>query len=461
MPAMVRGIAVAAVAALLCGQVSSAYAQAGKLPILRDAETEELLRDYARPILKAAGLQRQNVEIVIINSRDFNAFVADGRRIFINYGALLDSATPNQIIGVLAHESGHIAGGHLARIRETLASAQTAALVALLVGAAALGAGAATNAQGIGQAAPGIIMGPQEVIRRTLLSYQRSQEEAADRAAVSYLNATGQSANGMLATFARFQQQQLFLTQQVDPYLLSHPTAANRIAQLETLAKASPYFNKKDSPELQHRHDMMRAKISGFFEKPEVVARRYPQSNHSLPAQYARAMSYYRWGNVRAAVAQADALIAAEPRNPYFYELKGQILLESGRAKEAIAPLRRAVELSKGTALIRMLLGQALVQGSQDKEDAEEAIRELRFALQREPNASFGHRQLAVAYARTGDRANADLSAAYAAFNDADFKAAKTLAIRAQRSFKVGTPGWLRADDIVKFEVPKVSNNNR
>lgn len=461
MPAMVRGIALAAVAALLCGQVSSAYAQAGKLPILRDAETEELLRDYARPILKAAGLQRQNVEIVIINSRDFNAFVADGRRIFINYGALLDSATPNQIIGVLAHESGHIAGGHLARIRETLASAQTAALVALLVGAAALGAGAATNAQGIGQAAPGIIMGPQEVIRRTLLSYQRSQEEAADRAAVSYLNATGQSANGMLATFARFQQQQLFLTQQVDPYLLSHPTAANRIAQLETLAKASPYFNKKDSPELQHRHDMMRAKISGFFEKPEVVARRYPQSNHSLPAQYARAMSYYRWGNVRAAVAQADALIAAEPRNPYFYELKGQILLESGRAKEAIAPLRRAVELSKGTALIRMLLGQALVQGSQDKEDAEEAIRELRFALQREPNASFGHRQLAVAYARTGDRANADLSAAYAAFNDADFKAAKTLAIRAQRSFKVGTPGWLRADDIVKFEVPKVSNNNR
>jgi predicted Zn-dependent protease len=461
MPAMVRGIALAAVAALLCGQVSSACAQAGKLPILRDAETEELLRDYARPILKAAGLQRQNVEIVIINSRDFNAFVADGRRIFINYGALLDSATPNQIIGVLAHESGHIAGGHLARIRETLASAQTAALVALLVGAAALGAGAATNAQGIGQAAPGIIMGPQEVIRRTLLSYQRSQEEAADRAAVSYLNATGQSANGMLATFARFQQQQLFLTQQVDPYLLSHPTAANRIAQLETLAKASPYFNKKDSPELQHRHDMMRAKISGFFEKPEVVARRYPQSNHSLPAQYARAMSYYRWGNVRAAVAQADALIAAEPRNPYFYELKGQILLESGRAKEAIAPLRRAVELSKGTALIRMLLGQALVQGSQDKEDAEEAIRELRFALQREPNASFGHRQLAVAYARTGDRANADLSAAYAAFNDADFKAAKTLAIRAQRSFKVGTPGWLRADDIVKFEVPKVSNNNR
>ncbi|MBX3514035.1 MAG: M48 family metallopeptidase [Xanthobacteraceae bacterium] len=461
-PAMARrGIAVAAVAALLCGQAGSAYAQAGKLPILRDAETEELLRDYARPVLKAAGLQQQNVEIVIINSREFNAFVADGRRIFINYGALLDAATPNQIIGVLAHESGHIAGGHLARIRETLASAQTAALVALLIGAAALGAGAATNAQGIGQAAPGIIMGPQEVIRRTLLSYQRSQEEAADRAAVSYLNATGQSANGMLATFARFQQQQLFLTQQVDPYLLSHPTATNRIAQLESLAKASPYFNKKDPPELQHRHDMMRAKISGFFEKPEVVARRYPSSNHSLPAQYARAMSNYRWGNVRAAVAQADALIATEPRNPYFHELKGQILLESGRAKEAIAPLRRAVELSRGTALIRMLLGQALVQGSQDKADAEEAIRELRFALQREPNASFGHRQLAVAYARTGDRANADLSSAYAAFNNGDFKAAKTLAIRAQRSFKVGTPGWLRADDIVKFEVPKVKNSNR
>ncbi len=451
-----RGIALVAAAAILFGHAGQALAQQGKLPVLRDAETEELLRDYTRPILKAAGLSQQNIEVVIINSREFNAFVADGRRIFVNYGALYESTTPNQIIGVLAHETGHIAGGHLSRIREQLASAQTAAIIAMILGAAALGAGAASGqGNNIGQAAPGLIMGPQEVIRRTLLSYQRSQEEAADRAAVTYLNATGQSARGMIETFGRFAQQQLFIKQQIDPYLLSHPTAQNRIAQLERIAQTSPHYNKKDAPELQFRHDMMRAKIAGYFEKPDALARRYSPSNNSLPAQYARAMSSYRWGNVGAAVRQVDALIAAQPNNPYFHELKGQVLLESGRAREAVAPLRKAVELSRGTALIRMMLGQALVQGG-GKEDAQEAIRELRFALQREPNVSFGHRQLAVAYARAGDRANADLSAAYAAFNDGDFKAAKTLATRAQNSFKTGTPGWLRADDILKFEVPKL-----
>lgn len=451
-----RGTAAVVAAAMLFVHTGGALAQQGSLPVLRDAESEELLRDYMRPLLKAAGLSQQKIEVVIINSREFNAFVADGRRIFVNYGALFESTTPNQIIGVLAHETGHIAGGHLARIRDQLASAQTAAIIAMVLGAAALGAGAATGARGVGEAAPGVIMGPQEVIRRTLLSYQRGQEEAADRAAITYLNATGQSSRGMIETFARFQQQQLFITQQVDPYLLSHPTATNRIAQLETLARASPHYNKKDSPELQHRHDMMRAKIAGYFEKPEALARRYPPSNNSMPAQYARAMSYYRWGNVGAALRQTDALIAVQPNNPYFHELKGQVLLESGRARDAIAPLRRAVELSKGTALIRMMLGQALVQGG-NRDDAQEAIRELRFALQSEPNVAFAHRSLARAYEISGDRANADLSAAYAAFNDGDFRAAKTLATRAQRSFKVGTPGWLRADDILKFEIPKIS----
>jgi predicted Zn-dependent protease len=457
-PRWKRAVATLASVSVLLTHAGATFAQQGpKLPLLRDTETEELLRDYMRPVLKAAGLAQQNIEVVIINSKEYNAFVADARRIFVNYGAIYDSTTPNQIIGVLAHETGHIAGGHLSRLREQLANAQTAAIIALVLGAAALGAGAATgNSREIGQAAPGIIMAPGEIIRRTMLSYIRTQEEAADRAAITYLNATGQSARGLLETFSRFSQQQLFLTQTVDPYLLSHPTAQNRIAQLETLAQSSPHFNKKDPPELQFRHDMVRAKLAGYFDRPEAVARRYPQSNNSLPAQYARVMSSYRWSNIRAALAQVDGLIAAQPRNPYFHELKGQILLESGRAKEALAPLRQAVELSKGAPLIRMMLGQALVQGSASAEDAQEAIRELRFALQREPNAAFGHRQLAIAYSRIGDRSNADLSGATAAFNEGDFPAAKTMATRAQRSFPTGSPGWLRADDIIKYQPPKL-----
>ena len=458
---LTRAFAVVLAVVVFAAQQHAAFAQQRRgLPVLRDAETEELLRDYTRPILKAAGLAQQNIEVVIINSRDFNAFVADGRRIFVNYGALYDSTTPNQIIGVLAHETGHIAGGHLSRLREQLANAQTAAILMMLLGAAALAGGAVAGARGsdIGQAAPGVILGPSEVIRRTLLSYQRSQEEAADRAAVTFLNATGQSSIGMIQTFSRFAQQQLFVTQQIDPYLLSHPTAQNRIAQLESLAQSSPYYNKKDPPELQFRHDMMRAKISGFFDKPDVVMRRYPPSNASLPAQYARAISAYRWGNLKHAQELIDRLIQQMPRNPYFYELKGQALLEAGRAREAIAPLRQAVELSRGAPLIRMMLGQALVQ-SNDNSFADEAIRELRFALQREPNAPIGHRQLAIAYARTGDRANADLASATASFNEGDFKTAKLLAPRAQTQFKYGTRGWPRADDIVKFQPPKLTKN--
>jgi predicted Zn-dependent protease len=457
-PRWKRAVAALAAASLIAVHSGEALAQQGKLPVLRDAETEELLRDYMRPILKAAGLAQQNIEVVIINSKEFNAFVVDARRIFVNYGAIYDSTTPNQIIGVLAHETGHIAGGHLARLRDEIANAQTAAIIALIAGAAAIGAGAASGqGSNIGQAAPGIIMAPQEIIRRTLLSYVRTQEEAADRAAITYLNATGQSGRGMLETFSRFSQQQLFLTQQVDPYLLSHPTAQNRIALLESLVQKSPHYDKKDPPELQFRHDMVRAKMAGYFDRPEAVLRRYPPSNNSLPAQYARAMSAYRWGNIRSAVTLIDAMIAAQPRNPYFHELKGQILLESGRAKDAIPPLRQAVELSKGAAIIRMALGQALVQSGGSKEDAQEAIRELRFALQREPNVAFGHRNIAIAYARIGDRANADLSGATAAFNDGDFIAARTLATRAQRTFPTGSPGWLRADDIIKFQPPKLN----
>ena len=459
---MRRATALAAAGAVLLAQAPlPARAQAGGkgLPVIRDAEIEELLRDYTRPILKAAGLTKQNIEVVIINDRAFNAFVADGRRIFVNLGALYDAVTPNQIIGVLAHESGHIAGGHLARMREQLATAQTAAIIAMLLAAGGVAASAASGRGSIaGEAAPGLMMAPQEIIRRTLLSYARSQEESADRAAVNFLNATQQSARGMLETFQRFADQGLFLSRQVDPYLMTHPMARERISQLETIAKQSPYFDRTDPPALQARHEMMRAKLVGFVDRPEMVLRRYPPSNHSLPARYARAISAYRYANTRDAIAQIDALIAEQPNNPYFHELKGQALLESGKARDAIAPLRRAVQLSNGAPLIRMLLGQALVQTG-DPQYAEEAIRELLVALQREPNASLGLRELAVAYSRKGDQANAALSAAQAAFNDGDFRTARQLATRARTGFSQGTPGWLRADDIVNFKPPKLGQN--
>ena len=428
-----------------------AAAQEGKgPPVLRDTEAEQLLRDYTRPILKAAGLEKQNIQIVIINDSVFNAFVADGRRIFVNYGAIMQSETPNQLIGVLAHETGHLAGGHLAKMREQIAHAQTQLIIAMLLGAGAVVAGARSGNSngGLTNAGAAALSAPAEVIQRSLLSYARQQEENADRAGVKFLTATGQSPKGMYETFKRFSNDSLFAAHNADPYVQSHPMPVERVAALEGLARTSPYWDKKDDPTLQMRHDMVRAKISAFMERMDTVYRRYPLSDNSLPARYAHAIATYRHGELGDALAKIDALIQLQPSNPYFYELRGQALLEGGKPAEAIAPLRRAVQLSNNAPLIEMLLGQALV-GTDNKAYTEEAIAILRAAVSRETEAPLGFTQLAMAYGRKGDYAEADLASAQAAYLRGDSKTARDLASRAKTRFAIGTPGWVKADDIV------------
>jgi predicted Zn-dependent protease len=447
-----------AVAITLVAAPQVALAQEQKLAILRDTETEQLLRDYSRPILHVAGLEKQNIQVTIINEAVFNAFVADGHRIFINHGALLQSETPNQIIGVLAHETGHLAGGHLARLREQLATAQTQMIIAMLLGAGALAAGAirgglSSGNTGLADAGAAALSGPQNMILRSLLSYQRQQEESADRAGVKFLTATGQSAKGMYDTFKRFTNDSLFSARGADPYYMSHPMPAERVAALEEIARTSPYWDKKDDPALQLRHDMMRAKISGFLERPDTVYRRYPLSNTSLPARYAHAISTYLHGDLNNALTQIDSLIQTQPNNPYFYELRGQALTDGGKPAEAIPALRKAVALSNNAPLIEILLGQALV-GADNKAYTEEAINILRNAMARETEQPIGYIQLAMAFARKGDLAEADLASAQAAFLRGDNKTAKDLASRAKTRFAVGTPGWVKADDIVSAKLP-------
>ncbi|MBU6456019.1 MAG: M48 family metallopeptidase [Bradyrhizobium sp.] len=419
-------------------------------PVIRDTETEQLLRDYTRPILRVAGLEKQNIQVVIINDSAFNAFVADGRRIFVNYGAIMQSETPNQLIGVLAHETGHLAGGHLAKMREQIAHAQTQLIIAMLLGAGAVVAGARAGSSngGLANAGAAALSAPQSIIQHSLLSYQRQQEENADRAGVKFLTETGQSPKGMYETFKRFSNDSLFASHGADPYLQSHPMPADRVAALEGLARSSPYWDKKDDPALQMRHNMVRAKISAFMEKPDTVYRRYPLSDTSMPARYAHAIATYRHGDLRDALIQIDALIQMQPANPYFYELRGQALLEGGKPAEAIAPLRRAVQLSHNAPLIEMLLGQALV-GTDNKAYTDEAITILRAAVSRETEAPLGYTQLAMAYGRKGDYAEADLASAQAAYLRGDNKTARELAARAKTRFAIGTPGWVRADDIV------------
>jgi predicted Zn-dependent protease len=452
-----RPIAVAVSLALIASHwgaaISPAQAQRrGGPPIVRDAEIEQLLREYTQPILKSAGLAQQNIQVVIINSRAFNAFVADGRRIFVNAGTIMEADTPNQVIGVLAHETAHIAGGHLSRLREELRAATTQSIIALLLGAGAMVAAGRSGGSG-GQVGMAALTAPQAAIQNTLLAYVRSQEDAADRGGVRFLNATGQSAKGMYETFKRLADQILYISGQMDPYMQSHPLPAERVRALEGLAKASPHWDKQDPPALQARHDLARAKLYGFIDPRDGVARRYPISDQSLPARYARAIAMYRFGNVPGAIQQIDALIQAQPQNPYFHELKGQALLEAGRPADAIAPLRRAVQLAPNPALIQIMLGQALV-ASNNKAYAEEAVTLLETASRREPESPEAYDQMALAYGRKGDLARADLASAQAQFARGDLKTARALASRAKSRFAVGSPGWVKADDIATYKAP-------
>src|SRR5579871_2916407 len=450
--AMVSAFAIAA--AHVPVMVAPARAQEEKgLPLIRDAEIEQLLRDYTRPVLRAAGLGQRNIRVVIINDRAFNAFVIDAKRIFVNTGALMDAETPNQIIGVLAHETGHIAGGHLSKLRSELSNAETAMIIAMLLGVGAVAA-SATSRGNVGGNPMAAIAGPQSMILRSLLAYQRQQEEQADRAGVNFLTQSGQSAKGMYDTFKRFADQQLFAGQHADPYLQSHPMAAERISALAEVARSNPYWDKKDPPELQQRHDLVRAKLFGYLDQPDTLVRRYPLSNTSLPARYARAISSYRHSDLRAALGQIDSLIQAQPNNPYFYELKGQALVESGRGREAIAPLRYAIAHAPDPTLIHVLLGQALIEAN-DPALVAEAVSNLRQALASDQEIPDAYDHLAIAYGRKGDFADADLASAQAAFNRGNLPTARQLASRAKGEFAIGSPGWVKADDIASFKPPQ------
>lgn len=423
---------------------SSAHAQG----VIRDAEIEQLLREYSAPILRAAGLGQQNVRMVIINDRSFNAFVADGRRIFINTGTLSDAATPNEVIGVIAHETGHIAGGHLAKMRDELRNASTQSILATVLGVGAMIAAARSGSPNAASAGAAAATAPGEFIRRNLLSYVRQQEEQADRAGVKFLAATGQSPKGMYECFKRLADQLLFAARGADPYLQSHPMPAERVEALAAIARTSPTWDKKDSPELQLRHDMMRAKLSGFTERADTVARRYPLSDTSLPARYARAIAAYRHSDMRGALVQIESLMQAQPNNPYFHELKGQALLESGQPAAAVAPLRRAVQLAPAPALIQVMLAQALI-ASKDAKGSDEAVTLLRSVINKEPESSDAYTQLAMAYGQKGNLAEADLASALAAVTRGDSRTARDLATRAKTRFPVGSPGWVKADDIL------------
>ncbi|MEZ5856879.1 MAG: M48 family metalloprotease [Hyphomicrobiaceae bacterium] len=445
-------MAASAAAVALAFASTMPRAQAQYLSFIRDTEVERLLTDYAQPIFKSAGLASQNISIRIVKHVSFNAFVLDGQNVDIHTGALMQSETPNQVIGVIAHETGHIVGGHLAQLRDRIARDQTKSLLIKILGIGLMVAGGGSGTSGAGT---GILLGGDQLLMRSLLADRRAQESSADQAGLRFLNATRQSGKGMLETFERFAQQEYISASGAtqDAFVRSHPVAANRLAQLRERVSQSPFANTKDTPALQLRHDLMRAKLAGYLEQPNIVMNRYRRSGDTLPARYARTIATFFKTGINAALPEVDRLIAENPKNPYFHELKADFLMRSGRSREAIAPLRTALKLLGNAPLISVRLAQAL-DAETDPASVNESIRLARKSLATDENPQ-AYRLLASAYAKQNKLPQADLSIAEAHFLEGNIKRAKIFAQRAQRGLKPGSPEGLRAGDIVNYKAPK------
>lgn len=436
------------VATLVCWEFGASVARAQGLPLIRDSEIEDTIRSWADPLFQAARLDPASVRLLIVNDNTLNAFVAGGQNLFLNSGLLTAADTPGQVIGVLAHETGHISGGHLARTGDALSAAQNAGLFATLLGIGLIALGAATGAGNAGEAGGAVIVGGQSAGLRNFLAYTRSQERSADQAAVDLLDQTGQSSVGLLRFMEKLSDQELLASSRQDPYVRSHPLTRDRIEFIAEHVRNSPYSDVPDSPEEIERHERMRAKLIGFLERPRRVLRTfYPLEDQSLPARYGRAVAYLRLSDVDKAVAEMDSLIAERPDDPYFYELKGQILYELGRIRESVPMYQKAAELRPDDALILTGLGAALLETG-DRSLVDSAVEALESARRTDNENPSTWRLLASGYHARGEDGAAALASAEYALLIGRAQDARLHVGRAERYYDEGSPGWLRAQDI-------------
>lgn len=418
-----------------------AVAQQGAM-LIRDAEIESIIRGYAEPIFNAAGIDPAAVSIYVVADNQLNAFVAGGQNLFLFTGLLMTAENPNQLIGVIAHETGHMAGGHIARLKEKLDNASAEMILAYILGIAA---GLAT---GDGNATAVVMGAGQSMITRNLLSYTRTQESAADQAALSYLRETGQSSRGLAEFLDMMRQKEQLFGADYDPYLRSHPLTPERMEIAERDAAESPYGNVADSPEAIAEFDRMRAKLIGFIRELPDVLRDYPDNLQTVPARYARAIAYYRANQLDRAFENLDGLLAEFPDDPYFIELKGQILYEHGQLKEALPFYERSVALAPDQPMLLLGLSQVLI-GLETPEDDKRAVTTLARVVQAEPGNYPAWRLLSIAYGRNGEMGMAALAMAEASASRGQYGDARQNAARAQDLLPKGSPSWLRAQDIL------------
>ena len=435
-------------AALLLALVpeNPGLAQSKSLRLIRDAEVERIIRAYATPLFQAAGLSPSAIDVYLVNDSALNAFVVPGLDMFIHTGLLMRAESPLQVIGVIAHETGHLAAGHTATRGESLRRARRSVLASYVLG---LAAAIASGRPELGQA---VISGGQDIALKGLLSYTRGQESAADQAAVRLLKGTGQSPRGLLEFLRILGDQEVLLSSNQDPYLRSHPLTQDRISFLREQVRLSRYGEAQANPSFMALHARLRAKLIGFLEPRNRVLQRYPPEDRSLPARYARAIARYRGSDLEAALSQIGALIAEHPDDPYFHELKGQMLFENGRIAEALPAYETAVGLLPEAPQLRLGLAQVQLEANDPKLNGPElnaqALGHLTEVLRHEPGNAFAWRLTAIAHGRNGDVGMTALALAESALARGQGEEARQQAARAQKILAENSTGWLRASDI-------------
>lgn len=421
--------------------------------LLRDTEIEETMIDYTKPILLAAGLSPSSVDLYLVNDPSLNAFVTRGQNIFLHSGIILQSDTPNQLKGVIAHEAGHIAGGHIVRSDYGNRSAYGAMLIAAGIGIAAILAGEA-------EAGAMVLGGSQQFGQLEALAYSRTNESAADQYAAQYMEATKQSGQGLIDFFDRFRAQEVLSNARRYPYFRGHPLSSDRIDALREVVDESEYTDVKDTEEEQYRLEMAKAKLRGFLEGPQVVFSKYPPTDQSQPARYARSVAHFKAADLKNALKEIDSLILENNKNPYFFELKAQILYESGQGQASLKPARKALELKPNAPLLKLALAQSLLEESDDSSTFE-AIKLLKSALNTERENSYAWYTLSRAYGEVGMKAEAKYATAEQAYAIGDLARASSFAKRAQTDLERGNPLWRRASDIIVVSDAQLAKKNR
>lgn len=441
------------VTAIACLCMAFSAVQASAQSLLRDTEIEETLREFTDPILRAGGLTPSSVDIYLVNDPSLNAFVTRGQNIFLHSGLILEADNPNQLKGVIAHETGHITGGHIVRSDYGNRSAYGSMLIAAGVGLAAILAGE-TGAGAL------VLGGSQQFGALEALSYSRVNESAADQYAFEYMDRTGQSSQGLIEFFENFRAQEVLSQARRYPYFRGHPLSSDRIDALRERVRDSEHTDTTDTEVELHKHAMMQAKLRGFLNGPAEVYSRFPLSDQSKPARYARAVANFKQADLRNAIKEIDSLIEDEPENPYFHELKAQILYESGKGVEAIAPSRRALELKPNSPLLQIALAQATL-ATRDPGDYSKAEDLIKLALQTESTNSYGWYLLADVYERQGKTALAKYATAERFYAVGDIQSARDFAQRAQEELVRSSPQWRRASDIIVVTESLNSKKNR